>query len=151
MGIDPVDQRRRMFESLDVIMRLLRGETVTERTDWYTLEDARLQLLPHSLDGLEVAVASTITGSGSSLAGRHGVGLLSLAASVPSGFDSLNGNWELYERTCAESGHDAQRNKWRIVIPMHLAESREQAEREVEWGILKFVRYFAGMAGKMPR
>ena len=37
------------------------------------------------------------------------------------------------------------------MIPLHLAETREQAEREVEWGILKFVRYFAGMAGKMPR
>ncbi len=151
MGIDPVDQRRRMFESLDVMMRLLRGETVTERTDWYVLEDARLQLLPHSPEGLEVAVASTITGSGSTLAGRHGVGLLSVAASSPTGFDALNTNWDLYERTCVDSGHRAERAKWRVVIPMHLAETREQAEREVGWGILKFVRYFAGMAGKMPR
>ena len=151
MGIDPVDQRRRMFESLDVMMRLLRGETVTEHTDWYTLEDARLQLLPHSPEGLEVAVASTVTGSGATLAGRHGVGLLSVAASSPTGFDALTTNWEVYERACADHGHLADRGKWRVVIPLHLAETREQAEREVEWGILKFVRYFAGMAGKMPR
>ena len=150
MGIDPVDQRRRMFESLDVMMRLLRGETVTETTDWYTLEDARLQLLPHSPKGMEVAVASTMTGSGSTLAGRHGVGLLSVAASNPNGFDALTTNWDLYERTCAEHGHTARRDNWRVVIPMHLAETRSQAEAEVEWGILKFVRYFAGMGGKMP-
>src|SRR5215218_1900522 len=33
MGIDPMDQRRRMHESLDVMVRLLRGEVVTETSD----------------------------------------------------------------------------------------------------------------------
>src|SRR6202790_4127960 len=34
MGIDPSRQRHRMAESLDVIMRLLAGDVVTESTDW---------------------------------------------------------------------------------------------------------------------
>ena len=34
LGIDPQQQRPRMEEAFDVIMRLFRGETVTEKTDW---------------------------------------------------------------------------------------------------------------------
>ena len=37
LGIDPMTQRDRMAEGIDVILRLFRGETVTEKTDWYTL------------------------------------------------------------------------------------------------------------------
>ena len=40
MGIDPMTQRDRMAESLDAILRLFRGEIVTEKTDWYTMEGA---------------------------------------------------------------------------------------------------------------
>src|SRR5205814_7199384 len=36
-GIQPVDQRRMMNESLDVVVRLLHGETVTAKTDWFNL------------------------------------------------------------------------------------------------------------------
>src|SRR5881296_1809316 len=39
MGIDPIDQRRRMEESLEVMLKLFAGETVTAETDWFTLKD----------------------------------------------------------------------------------------------------------------
>ena len=37
LGIDPMTQRDRMAEGIDVILPLFRGETVTEKTEWYTL------------------------------------------------------------------------------------------------------------------
>src|SRR5919199_2738248 len=37
IGIKPDDQRRMMNESLDVIVRLLHGQTVTARSDWFDL------------------------------------------------------------------------------------------------------------------
>jgi len=151
LGIDPMVQRRRMHESLDVIMRLFRGEVVTHSTDWFELHDGRLQLLPYRPEGMPVAVASTISPSGATLAGRHGVGLLSVAASIAEGHDALVSNWDICEQTAVEHGRSAERADWRIVVPMHLAETREQAEADVEWGILKFVRYFAGIGGRMPR
>src|SRR3954466_12918138 len=46
MGIEPNTQRERMRESLDAILALLHGEVVTRETDWFTLRDARLSLLP---------------------------------------------------------------------------------------------------------
>ena len=34
LGIDPSTQRDRMLESLEVILRLMDGETVTQKTEW---------------------------------------------------------------------------------------------------------------------
>ena len=45
-------------------------------------------------------------------------------------------------RSALEHGHVADRSKWRLVGPMHLADTREQAERDVEYGIAQFSRYF---------
>jgi limonene 1,2-monooxygenase len=60
-GIDPNTQRDRMAEALDVILRLFRGEIVTEKTDWYTLVNARAHLLPYTKPHPEVAVVSAVT------------------------------------------------------------------------------------------
>ena len=73
MGI-PVDkQRDRMVESIEVILRLFKGETVTQETEWFKLTNARMQLLPYTKPYPEIAVASSVTPSGGTLAGRHGL------------------------------------------------------------------------------
>src|ERR1700754_1122622 len=64
LGIEPEVTRDRMAESLDVILRLFQGEVVTEETDWYTLREARLHLLPYTQPHPEVCVASAVTPSG---------------------------------------------------------------------------------------
>ena len=61
LNIPPTEQRRRMEEALSVIMRLLAGETVTIRTDWFELRDARLHLAPYTRPHFPIAIASTIT------------------------------------------------------------------------------------------
>ncbi|RDI54284.1 LLM class flavin-dependent oxidoreductase [Nocardia mexicana] len=147
MGVAPARQRDMMHESMDVIVPLLRGDTVTAKTDWFELNDARLQLLPYQQDGLEMAVASTISPSGAVLAGRHGAGLLSLAASDPSGYEALLPNWQVYEQTMADNGHVVDRGRWRLVAPLHIAETREQALREAEWGIGHLVNYIEKLSG----
>ncbi|MGW6353987.1 LLM class flavin-dependent oxidoreductase [Streptomyces sp. NPDC055092] len=147
MGIDPLRQRAMMAEALDAIVRLVRGETVTERTDWYELADARLQLGPYRPEGLDMAVASTVSPSGSVQAGRHGIGLLSLAAADPAGLAALNGNWTAYEKSCARHGHTADRAAWRLVVPMHLAETRAAAREQAAYGVLHLVRYIEGLSG----
>ena len=40
LGIDPMVQRDRQDEAIGVIRRLLRGERVTAKSDWFTLQDA---------------------------------------------------------------------------------------------------------------
>ena len=41
MGIEPIKQRVMMDEALEVIVRLLKGETVTAKTDWFELVEGR--------------------------------------------------------------------------------------------------------------
>jgi limonene 1,2-monooxygenase len=148
MGIDPMDQRQRMQDSLDAMVRLFNGETVSMTTDWFELREARLQLLPFQRPSLEIAVASSISPTGSLAAGRHGLGLLSVAASVPVGFDTLTTNWEILEQTAAQNGKSVGRDQWRVVVPLHLAPTREEAEADVCWGAHKFVRYMSAVSGR---
>src|ERR1700681_2891337 len=44
MGLKAEDQRRKLEESLDVVMELMQGRIVTKKTDWFALREARLQL-----------------------------------------------------------------------------------------------------------
>jgi limonene 1,2-monooxygenase len=150
LGIPADEQRPRMEQCLDAIMRLLRGETVTMHTDGFTLVDARLQLKPYSDPCFDVAVAASFSPTGPRGAGRHGVGMLSIAATARQGMDLLAQHWATWEEVALEHGHVADRSKWRLVGPMHLAETREQAERDVEYGIAEFSRYFAHLLPAGP-
>ena len=145
LGIHPSQQRGRMAESLDVILRLMAGETVTEKTDWYELVNARCQLLPYTKPRPEVAVASTATPSGGRLAGKYGLGMLCVAATANAGFDVLGSNWQIACDIAAEDGRTMDRSGLRVVAPMHIAETREQALADVEYGFKKWHAYFTGI------
>jgi len=142
LGIDPSTQRERMMQALDVILRLFRGETVTEETEWYTLKDARLHLLPYSKPYPEVAVASMVTPSGGRAAGKYGLGMLCVAATVEGAFDVLATNWQVAQEIAAEHGRIMDPSVLRLVGPMHIAETREQAFANVRHGLQKYLDYY---------
>jgi limonene 1,2-monooxygenase len=150
LGIPPDQQRPRMDEALEAIVRLLAGEVVSMRTDWFTLDEARLQLRPYSPDGLELAVAATLSPAGPRAAGRFGLGLLSVGATTEIGFDVLAAHWDVMEQRAAEFGQRADRSRWRLVGPMHLSDTKEQARRDVEFGIVEFGRYFRHVLPTSP-
>jgi limonene 1,2-monooxygenase len=133
LGIDPMTQRPRMEQALDVMMRLFRGETVTEHTDWFTCEDAVLQMRPYS--NFDIVVASSVSPSGSKLAGRYGVGLLSIAATEPAAFQVLDYNLQVWEEEAARHGHVVDRSTARLMGPMHIAETVEQAKENCRYGL----------------
>ncbi|MFI6519169.1 LLM class flavin-dependent oxidoreductase [Spirillospora sp. NPDC050679] len=146
MGIEVARQRDMMEQALEAILLLLRGEEpVTLKTDWFELRDARLQLRPYRGE-LEVAVAAMVSPSGPRAAGRFGCGLLSLGATQTAGFDALGYHWGVMEERAAEYGTTADRGAWRLVGPMHLADSREQAARDVAFGLPDWVGYFQKVA-----
>src|SRR5271165_4688749 len=89
LGVDPMTQRDRMMEGLEVILRLFKGEVVTEKTDWYNLVNARAHLLPYTKPYPEVAVASAVSPSGGRAAGKYDLGMLCVAATNSGGFDVL--------------------------------------------------------------
>jgi limonene 1,2-monooxygenase len=147
MGVDPADLRRRMDEALDCIVRLLNGEVVTYKTDWFTLREARCQILPYQYPTVEMAVASAISPTGARTAGKYGLGMLSVAASSPEGFKQLSNHWDICEAKAAEHGRTVSRENWRIVTPFHVAETREQAFEDLRFGLMDMMKYFRKFGG----
>jgi limonene 1,2-monooxygenase len=148
LGIDPSVQRDRMAEGLDVILRLFRGEVVTEKTDWYTLVEASLHLPPYSDPYPEVCVASAVTPSGGRLAGKYDLGMLCVAAGENAGFNALDVNWAVANEVAGEQGRTMDANRLRLVVGMHLAETREEAIRQAHYGLQEQVDY---LNNNMPR
>jgi limonene 1,2-monooxygenase len=151
MGIEPATQRDRMVEAIEVILRLWKGERVTAKTDWFNLTDATCQLLPYTWPHPEIAVASSVTPSGGKLAGRHGFGMLCVAATQAGGYDALAVNWGVANKTAAEHGRTMDPEKLRLVGPVHIAETREQAFENCKFGFEKWRDYFSGISAVAGR
>jgi limonene 1,2-monooxygenase len=122
-------------------MRLFAGETVSAQTDWFTCNEAVLQVRPYS--DFDVVVASSISPSGSKLAGRYGTGLLSIAATEPAGFQVLDYNFNVWQDEAARHGHAASREQWRLMGPMHIAETFEQAKENCRYGLMWVLDYLS--------
>ncbi len=146
MGIDPLKQRDMMDEAIGVLVPLLRGETVSYECDWFKLREARLQLLPYTRPHVEICVASQVSPAGARAAGKHGLGLLSIGATSTGGFNAIATNWQICEDRAAEHGQTVDRGAWRLVAPIHVAETKERARENVKFGLEKWLRYFTEVA-----
>ncbi|GFG75860.1 LLM class flavin-dependent oxidoreductase [Mycobacterium botniense] len=147
IGLNPTDTRELLETNLDILVRLLAGETVTAKTRTHELFDARLQLAPYSEGGIPLAVAAVASPTGARLAGKHGIGLLSIGATMTvEGFDALAYHWGIAEERAAAFGKQVDRKDWRLVGPFHIAESDEQARADVKFGIEPWFRYFQKVA-----
>ena len=120
LGIDPMLLRDRQDEAIGVIRRLFRGERVTYKTDWFTLQDAALQLLPLQ-EEMPFAVASQISPSGMTLAGKHGIGIISIGSLSDEGLNALPTQWGFAE----DRGRQARPDR----RPQELARAAELAHR----------------------
>ena len=135
-----------MEEGLEAILRLLAGETVSMETDWFRLVKARLQLRPYQRPHPEVGVAAQVSPAGPRAAGRFGCSLLSIGATTAGGFDVLGSHWQVMEERAAEFSTTVDRNRWRLVGPMHIADTKEQAVADVAFGLEEWVDYFQRVA-----
>jgi len=146
LGIKPERQRAMMEESLDAIMRLMTDtEPYSIKTDWFEMNEAVLQLRPYQDPIVPVAVASVESPAGVTLAGKHGASVLSL--SVPRDTirkTSLAELWSIAEETAAEHGKEMHREDWGVVMGMHLADSKEQAVKDIKEGAGNVVTEYFG-------
>ncbi|HEY6418357.1 MAG TPA: LLM class flavin-dependent oxidoreductase [Candidatus Binataceae bacterium] len=149
LGIDPMNQRDQMDEGLGVILRLLRERNpISAEGSWYTLREAALHIRPLQQD-MPVAVASMISPAGMKAAGKYGVGVLSVASYSKEGLTALKTQWSFAESAAKEHGKKVNRKNWRIVMPFHLSDSKEQAWREVADGLKRWNNeYVVGIIGR---
>ena len=152
MGIPHETQRERMDESLTTIMRLFtETEPISVKTDWFELNEGMLQLRPYQQPHMPVAVASVQSPAGVTLAGKHGAAVLTIT--VPrdpsAGPSDLEGLWSIAEESAAEHGQQMNRHDWRLVLPVHIAETRQEALADVRVGSAQFLReYSEGTNGR---
>ena len=136
LGIDPMVQRDRQDEAMGVIKRLFQGqEPFSYKAEWFTLNDAKLQLKPVQKD-MEFAVASIVSPSGMTLAGKHEAGILSIGSMTKAGIRALPMQWSFAEESALKHGNTVDRKNWRIVLSWHIAETREQARKEAGKGLM---------------
>jgi limonene 1,2-monooxygenase len=147
IGLDMPQTRELLEDAVDIITRLMRSdEPVSFENSRWTLRNARLHLRPYSHPHPEIAIAAVASPSGPRLAGRYGHGLLSVGATTAAGFDVLALHWNVMEERAAHYGVTVDRNAWRLVGLVHLAETREQAYQDVEHGIISWFDYFQSTA-----
>jgi limonene 1,2-monooxygenase len=135
LGIDPMTQRDRQDEAIAIIRRLFKGERVTAKSDWFTMNDAALQILPLQ-EEMPFVVASQISPSGMTLAGKYGIGIISLGSMSTQGLMALPTQWGFAEDAAKKHGTTVSRADWRVLLSWHIAESREQARREAGAGLM---------------
>ncbi|WP_293676246.1 LLM class flavin-dependent oxidoreductase [uncultured Phenylobacterium sp.] len=135
LGIDPMTQRDRQDEAIGVIRRLFAGERVTQKSDWFTLQDARLQLFPLQ-EEMPMVAASSVSPSGMTLAGKYGMGVLSIGSNSNAGLAALPTQWGFAEQAAAKSGKAIDRKDWRVLMSWHIAETREEARAQAGQGLM---------------
>src|SRR5690606_31977526 len=146
IGLKAADQRRRMDEALDCLLPLLNGEMVTRKTDWFTLQEAKLQLVPYSRPHIEMAVASSRSPVGAVASGKHGIGMLSIGGTSDEALAAHTKNWGIHEDAARDAGKTTDRSRWRIVTFAHIAETRAKARADMAYGLADFNRYFNDVA-----
>jgi limonene 1,2-monooxygenase len=135
LGIDPMTQRDRQDEAIGVLKRLFAGERVDHKSDWFTLQAARLQLFPLQ-EEMPMVAASSISPSGMTLAGKYGMGVLSIGSNSDQGLAALPTQWGFAEQAAAKYGQVVDRKNWRVLMSWHIAETREEARAQAGPGLM---------------
>jgi limonene 1,2-monooxygenase len=134
LGIETTTQRDRMVEGLQAVLRLFNEEgDISIDGSYFKLREAHLQVKPFQ-QPMPVFVANTISPSGMVAAGKLGCGVLSVAAFSPGGLASLPKRWAMAEEIAAVNNKTVDRKNWRLVFPVHLAESTKEAADDVREG-----------------
>ena len=139
IGLQPKELRPALDHDVGVVLDLIRGKVVNVKTDRYNLVDAQCQLAPYS--DFDITVAASTSPAGSMLAGRHGLGLLSLGALMREDMNLMRHHWDRVEAEAKKHDQTVSQENWRLVGFMHLAETKKQAIEDVRYGLPHFVRY----------
>lgn len=155
MGIEHTVQRPRMDEALGVILRLFTETApITYKSDWFELKEALLQLRPYQKPYMPVSVASVQSPAGVALAGKYGASVLTITVPrdpSPNSASDLKNLWAVAEDSAEAHGQEVRRDDWRLVLPVHLAESRKEAREEARLGAGRYLReYSEGTNGRRP-
>ena len=140
-----------MAESVEIIVRLLESaEPIDYDGQFWQLKQMRLQLRSYQQPRMQLAIASSGNAVSLELAGKFGMIFLSPAGKNVRNNQTKAEQWQKVEAIAAKHGTKTSRDNWRIATCVYLAESREEAWRDVEASIGRDLQYFAAIGLKGP-
>jgi limonene 1,2-monooxygenase len=98
-----------------------------------------------------MVVASTISPSGMTLAGKYGTGVISIGSTSTEGLAALATQWSFAEESAAKHGNTVDRKDWRVLLSWHIAETREQARKEAGPGCMRWHNEYVARHADAPR
>lgn len=142
-GIDPTEMRPMMDESLEIILKLYREDgPITYEGKYWTLNNMELQVKPYQQPHMPLAVASIGNPHSLTLAGQHGMRVLSANVDPGPLGDGLAKQWNLVEQVASENGRTADRDDWMVQVYVYLADSAEKAFHDIEAGAEREMREY---------
>ena len=135
---------------MGIIKRLLtETDPITYEGSWFTLREATCHLRPYTKPHFPMAVAAAQSPSGMVLAGKYGLGVLSVSVVRGGSYArDLKDFWKIAEETAERYGNAVDRNEWRLVTIAFLADSRKEALEQARVGAGRFQReYFEQTLG----
>ena len=79
------------------------------------------------------------------LAGKHGIGIISIGSLSEEGLNALPTQWGFAEAAAAKHCKTVDRKNWRVLLSWHIAETREKARAEARDGLMRHHNeYIAG-------
>ena len=117
---------------------------MNKNTDWFNLRDANCNSTATPADDRNGRCGPLTVGRDSCRSPR--LGMLAIGGATPTSIAHHTANWNLYETEARKAGHVPDRAKWRVVTLMHIAETREQAKKNVNFGLKAFADYFREIA-----
>jgi len=140
-----------LAESVDIIVRLLESsEPIDYEGRFWSFKQMRLQLRSYQQPRMPLAIASSGNAISLELAGKHGMLFLSPAGKNIRNNQSKAEQWHAVEAIAAKHGTATSRDNWRIATCVYLADSKEEAWRDVEASIARDMEYFASIGLKAP-
>lgn len=130
-GLDRATAGERFEQSIRTMLRLLSSdEPIDEKTDWFELHNAALQLQPYSKPHMRFAVASTDPRN-LELMGRLGGQVLTgpIPERVPEMVEHL-------KHGAKEAGRDGSHHQIMLSFSMHLASTRQEAIAQIRDGAI---------------
>jgi limonene 1,2-monooxygenase len=140
-----------MAESVEIIVRLLESpEPIDYDGKFWKLKQMRLQLRSYQQPRMPLAIASSGNPVSLELAGKYGMLFLSPAGKNKRNNQTKAEQWTAVEAIAAKHGTATSRDNWRIATCVYLAESREEAWRDVEASVDRDKHYFFSIGLKAP-
>ena len=150
-GLDPKEVRPMMEESIEIITMLFKQKgPVTYEGKYWTIKERELMLKPYQEPHTPMAVASMGGPHGTSIAAKYGLQLLSGSFLTAMTSEQLRAQWESAEQQAKQHGTTMHRQDWRVVMYVYLAETKEQALKDIEMRMSREqLEYFQPLSAKI--